>query len=233
MKSPQELFKENENLVLYTIKKMGLQKRSDLDFDTIVSYANEGLWNACNNFDENVGKFSTIAVTCIKRNIYKYFRNIKRHKNTISIERELKENDREIPYNLADFICDDNNVCEHNSERYEIIEEILASLVATSNERNQGIFISYMLGNKQADISKMYGIGQAEISRLITKTANKIRDVLSLIDEGYKFPSIYKYSTSKEYREAFSKYYSDKYNKGRKYLENGLVSKFENIVLGE
>lgn len=231
MSTQEELFNENDKMISFVIKKMNLQKRKDLDFDDLISYGYEGLQYASKNYDESKGKFSTFAYICIRNRLLFYIREqFRKNKlKTVSIDQEIRKEDEDFDCLLTDVVCEYNNEIENNIEKKELIDEILASLVASRREKDQEIFIMYILGYRQEDIAKKARICQSAISRSISETTKSIKSILSLIDKGEKFPNRNLFKTSKDYRSAFSEYYSKRFNK-RRYLESSCIIEFERYI---
>ena len=227
----EKLYDDNKGLVLFTIKKMGLQHRTDLDFESVYASGLEGLSESIKTFDANKGKFSPHACLCIRRSILMYIRGDSRRRNLSTIPIDNIENNNDCAqYNLLDFIRSEESGVERKIERIETINEILASLVACRSVRDQNIFVCKILGYTEQKIADSLHIDQSSVSYSFKITSKKIRDILCKINEGEMFPSLNNFSSPKEYRERFSEYYSKKYNKGRKFLESKNISLLEKCI---
>lgn len=92
----QQLIEENMNLVYFLIHKKYPTMVYDED---LIQCGMVGLCTAADTWDENKSQFSTYACACILYEIRKEFRRRSKHKETLSLDFQVKNEDSE-----ADFI---------------------------------------------------------------------------------------------------------------------------------
>lgn len=129
MKAIEDLYRENEKIVYFSLSKY----YPDLAFDEDAQQvAKIGLWKACRDYDEKRGKFSTCAVRYIRNEIWNYLRIIKKRLPVVSLDEPIDDSGAMV---LADIIPgDDDVVCDglyltdsRLSERRQKIVDCLAA----------------------------------------------------------------------------------------------------------
>ncbi len=158
----------------------------------LVSIGLVGLLKAVDNYDVTKPNtnFYSYATICIKNEILMFIRREKKRNNDISIENVMYTNDEGDEIKIADTLKDDDgNLLDSyiNLETNNLIREIVSKL----NEREREIITFYFgFDNKprlnQQEIASRLGVTQSHISRLISKTLQKIKTELinqSVVDD--------------------------------------------------
>lgn len=169
------LIKENEKLVYNFIKRYNIKNKEE--YEDILQCGRLGLYKAALNFDTKYNNFCTFASRCILNEINMYFRLEKKCNpvNIMSIESAIYNNgkdDKEIK--IIDTIEDKN---AYNPEIISYIGFIFKN--NKFSDRDKLIFSLYLKGEKQAEIAKRVNLTQAQVSRILIKIKNKLKDVLS------------------------------------------------------
>lgn len=170
------LIEHNIRLVLYRV----LNQFSDAKYDKkdLVSVGNIGLIKAINTFDISKNlKFTTYATRCIDNEILMFLRSNKKHFNTESFNKIVREDSDGHKLKLADIFSNNMDVVEdyEDKETHKIIQRIINEL----EYRDREIIIMYFgfCDNKrytQHDIAERFGLSQSHVSRIINKIISKI-----------------------------------------------------------
>lgn len=183
MKRYHKLVLDNENLVYYIIKKLGIYK----DIDNFYDIGMIGLCKAARSFDsESNTKFSTYAISCIKNELYMYGRKKANRQwfNMLSLDVDITECD--VP--AIELIPDDINV-ENSVIEKEIYEELHNAISQLSDVEQFVINHTYGLNGysilTQDTILKMIykklGIryrGKCQVSRIKIRAIKKLKRYL-------------------------------------------------------
>ena len=173
------IIEHNIRLVLYEV----ITKFNNVHYDKkdIVSIGNVGLIKAVLSYnpDKNV-KFPSYALKCIDNEILMFLQKIKKGGNILYIE-DYKR--------LEHTLIDDTNIVNYY-ERLELYD-ILNSIIKDLPSREKQIIIMYFGFYKdeiytQKEIAGKFGISQSYVSKLISRTVEKIGNKLKtqrLIDE--------------------------------------------------
>lgn len=166
-----ELVEKNMGLVYYIARSF--QNSTGLEYDDLVQEGMVGLVKAARTFDESRGiLFSTYAGRCIQNEILKYLRQQRKHRDkTVSMNILLHGQDK---LKIEDFLGTSQNKCENICN-----QELFRQGISVLNDRQKRIILLYYgLGYKQTELSKQFGISQAQISRSIKKSLEKMRKIL-------------------------------------------------------
>jgi len=137
-----------------------------------------GLMKAINLFDVTKGfKFATYASRCIINEINIFVRRNKKHKNYISLEQSLHEDEDGNVLTLSDVLLnnDTSNEVEDNYlklEEIEMLNDLKNTLSATDY---QIIKMAFFENKTQKEIASKLGLYQAFISRKLQKIYKKLR----------------------------------------------------------
>lgn len=179
----QQLVIDNEKLVYYVIKKLGIYKHIDEFYDLGMI----ALVKAARSFDEKSGySFSNYAVNCIKHELYSYGRKQKNNRwhNMSSLDIIIDDNKT----TAVELITDDVNI-EEDIIRKELYKDLYKNIKKLSTIEQLVINCSYGLNGytkmSQHDILilltknyKMRCNSQAYISRIKSRAIKKLKRYL-------------------------------------------------------
>lgn len=147
-----------------------------------------GLIKGVDTFDINKNyEFATYAIRCIDNEILMFLRKGKKSCNDISLEDDVKCDDSGYALKIADLISDINSDIELNHENKET-HEIVRKILTTLPTREKEIIMLHFgfIGDKmytQQEIALKLNLSQAQISRIIKKTLNNIKKILTSDDD--------------------------------------------------
>lgn len=171
----EHLVLKNKNLIYYTLKKMGISRKSS-DYEDLVSIGEIGLMKAAIVFDEQQNRqFSTYAFKCIRNEILIFYgkndnkpnRNISLNaivteKNNLTLENKLKDPNSNFPEKIID------------KEVFILAVNIILNCL-NSKEK---LTILYYLGNmKQSEIARKMHCSKSQISKRIHRIPGIIRQL--------------------------------------------------------
>ena len=171
------LERDNRNLIYHVLKKNNLYYRKDELYDLGLI----GLTKAINTYNSNKDiKFSTYAFICIENEIKQELRKEngtkrKANKDTISLNIEISSKDNNIE--LQDTIASNINI-EEEYEKKETIKELYSNINKLKNADKKLICYYFGIGcNKksQEELSKIFNVSQAQVSRRIKAILKKLR----------------------------------------------------------
>lgn len=159
------MFLENENLIYYVLKKLGVYHLKDELYDAGAI----GLIKGINSYNANLSQPTTYLYRCIANEVMMTFR--KKQLDTVSIYTEIDEN-----LTLEDYLPSDYNL-EYEVEKQIIINNIYHNLKYLT-EMERDVVTSYfgVFGKERVSqklLSEKYNTSQANISR-IKKSAKRI-----------------------------------------------------------
>ena len=167
----EKLVIENIKLAYFAANKYYL--KFGLEQEEAISLAFLGLVKAATIFDETKKvKFSTLAMKCMYNTFLQDLRKRSKQVNTISFDSIVSE-DSEITY--ADLFADKND-CYSHIENREMIQYCIEELTA----RERQVVLAYLANpnQKQAHLSKKFGISRQRISIIINKFKDICRNYL-------------------------------------------------------
>lgn len=172
-----KLYKENENLVYFCLKKYGLE--FDEDYQQM---ARIGLWNACKSFDiSKEFKFSTYAVHVINNEVFKQFRkiNAKKERTAVVISLNEKISNNGTTKDIENLTYEDSLADSKDYYESFIIKDVIKQVYDKLSKEEQKLFILYFVEDKtQQEISKKLNLSQSYISRLLKKLKNKFKNAI-------------------------------------------------------
>lgn len=181
-----KLVEENIDLVGFVLNRWykNFQSMNPQLADDVYQEGCIGLFNAARIYDEDKGKFSTIAVIHIKGKINAFIkRYVKKHyKNkNCSIDDEVYSNEDSNAIKLIDKIPSYDEEKDHRIEALE-------TRVRYSKIKNiEVIFSMTKLGYTQIEIGKYLGISQVEVSRKLKKLRQEYEVRNELIKKLYEY----------------------------------------------
>lgn len=218
----KKLIEHNIRLVLYEVSNRF--KTVKYDKKDLVSIGNIGLIKAISTFDisKNV-VFSTYAIKCIDNEILSFLSNLN-HRNTISLEETLFENE-DGKMRLKDIITDEVDIDNEytNKETCKIIRQMVNDL--PENKRNIIMLYFGFYDDRvytQKEIANMMNVTQATISKtiiLILEELSKKLQQMGVIEIKEKE------KTSKPKKD-----YSNIYNFFNQYTKDEIDSAIENLT---
>lgn len=183
MKRYHKLVLDNENLVYYVIKKLGINK----DRDNFYDIGMIGLCKAARSFDrESNTKFSTYAISCIKYELYDYGKKKgnKQWFNMLSLNVDVTGCDVDTIELIPDDIDVENIVIE--KETYEELYNAISHLSDIEQfviNHTYGLNGCNVLTQKTIleMIYKKFGIryrSQCQVSRIKIRAIKKLKKLL-------------------------------------------------------
>lgn len=177
-----ELIINNENLIYYTLKKLGLYNIQNIDKYYDVGML--GLVKGAKTFDYNLDiKISTYLIKCIKNEILCEVRKenaLKRYKskNEVSLYTPLTEDNK---VKLEDILGDDFDIEDYLIKKYDY--QKLYDSINKLTDIEKYVICSYygLYGYKemrQRKIAKELNLSQAHISRIKNKVEKKLKGLL-------------------------------------------------------
>lgn len=174
----EKIVLENDKLVYAVCKNISNKYLFEED---LLQIGRIGLIKAANTFDEKRGyKFSTYACQIIKNEIFMYFRKDKRHNDTISINAQITAIDTEN-ITLEDILVSDLTA-DGNMLLFDEINTLYKNLHQLKSFKTQAIIIHYFglfycKKLNQIELSDMFKISQAAVSRTIKKGLKELREI--------------------------------------------------------
>lgn len=158
-------------------------KCTSFEKDDLICVGIEGLIRSVNTFDlsKNI-LFYSYAKTCILNQINYYIRGSKKHLGIDSLDRVIVLDGVE-QFKLQDTIIDENINIENEYIDNSLISEALNIISNLPDRERKIICMAYGVcgyeRGTQSDIAREFGITQAGVSRLISKTLLKIRNIIN------------------------------------------------------
>jgi len=165
------------NKILYFLSPK--LKNIDRDIDEYNEAGMEGLISAAYNFDFNksTAKFSTYAITCIRREIIKKYRKNAQLKSRFS----SKDLFQEIFCGSEETLCSNEISVLENLENQEQIKE-LKELLKNLPEKERKIIILYVLENKTySQIGKIFNVSGEMVRVYIKNILKKLKNKLGVL----------------------------------------------------
>lgn len=176
-KEQEKLIIDNERLAHYIANKY-YEKNSKYDYEDFYGLARVGLIKAALVYNPKKGKFSTIAVKCMRNEILMFFRKVK-NKEEASLEEVIHTNKdgsdirlEELIYdkktdlsNYADYINNDN-----------AFEEIISYIISDKDTKKRNRILYILSGMKQREIAEKMKISQPQVSRIGKKFIKDAKD---------------------------------------------------------
>ena len=174
------LINHNLRLVAHIVKKYSGAGEAD----DLLSVGSIGLIKAINSFEYGKGtQLSTYAARCIENEILMLLRVSKKHKNVISLQETLGDDNSESDVELLNMIPSQDDELYVTVENNIMCEKVLDIIEKKLPEREAEIIkIRYGLCKQkpltQREVAKKLGISRSYISRLETKALATIKQEL-------------------------------------------------------
>ena len=168
--------KEERNdikLIYFIINKLKLSYMQN----EIIDIAFIGYTKAVNTYKKENSAFGNYVYTCIKNEIYKYFKSLeydirKANVNCKSLNEKIIDKNDEI----IDFIKDDFDL-ETTIDKKILIEEINRIAKEILTERQYAVFELYFLKNfKDVEIANILGVTRTRIRQLRLEKLKKLKN---------------------------------------------------------
>ena len=170
----QEIFEHNIGLVGYCIKKLNI---SPVNIDEIFSVGRLGLFKAALTFDETRKiTFATYATRCITNEIFLEFRRRRKSADDISLDQLICTDADGFYLYLEDILSNKSDEVEYQYEIVKKLERTLDFIINCLRKRERLTILLDAAGYNQNEISKMTGVSQSYISRVIAKARKDIRE---------------------------------------------------------
>lgn len=173
----EHLVLENQRLIHYLVKKLGITSKSS-EYEDIISIGNIGLIKAAITFDESKKiTFATYASRCINNEIFMYYRKAGKYANDISLDETIGDDGEGKELTLGETI-------EHSES--DFVERIvhkeafikLVSIILNKLKGKERLVILYRIGEvSQAGIAERLNITQSYVSRVLKKAISEIRTI--------------------------------------------------------
>ena len=181
------LIQHNLRLVVHVVKKYSQSEEAE----DLISVGSLGLIKAINTYQLGHGtQFSTYAARCIENEILMLIRANKKHKNNVSIEDILGNDDEGNEITIGDLSYDEDNDVEKIVELKNISEKLDVVLKKYLSSREYQIMcLRYGLNGlpmlPQREVADRLGISRSYISRLEKKSIDILRKNIKPEDYGY------------------------------------------------
>lgn len=170
----------NIRLIVYEI----LNKFKTVDYDKkeLVSIGIMGLIKAVDTYDISKKiEFSTYAMKCIDNEILIFLRKLKKDQIIDSLERTIYENDKGSEIKLKDTLADEIDLVKDIED--QVVYKKIRNLVEKLPDRDKEIvklYFGFYDGKryKQKELSTMFSVTQAQISRIVSKRIHEIKHIL-------------------------------------------------------
>lgn len=174
------LINHNLRLVAHIVKKYSGAGEAD----DLLSVGSIGLIKAINSFEYGKGtQLSTYAARCIENEILMLLRVSKKHKNVISLQETLGDDNSESDVELLNMIPSQDDELYVTVENNIMCEKVL-DIIATKLPQREAEIIKIRYGLckqkplTQREVAKKLGISRSYISRLETKALATIKQEL-------------------------------------------------------
>jgi len=158
--SVEDAIRANEKLVGYVINRSFRQYCDDED---VYQMGLIGLWRAIEMFDASKGaKFSTYAIPSIYNNILRELNPRLRQPESVSMSEPMPGQQGEERLTVESTVLDPRDPIGDVEARLALEEAR-----KKHSDRDWGIFLRFLSGERQGIIGADYGIGRAAVSRVV------------------------------------------------------------------
>jgi len=178
----EKMFEENVNLIHATIRTYikcpGMYGLND--YDDLVQIGRIGLYKAIEKYDQSKGKFSTYAVPIIRNHLYNALRDAGDIDNTIALNDEWIEMNKDLAYDSAVEISNDMTM----KEGMGIISSCATRYGGIAEKGARAIQLK-LLGYDCNDIAEMYGVEAKTVTAWMSRARKKLQkepELLRLLD---------------------------------------------------
>lgn len=161
---------ENINLIHYIANKY---RSTGLEYEDLFSSAMLGFTKALKSYENTKGaKFVTYATRCAVNEILMYLKKSKKAPETVSVDREI-ETDKGSTITILDMIANPEKEVD-----WKDINPIIQRVVSKLKGNRKTIFLLFLEGNRQVEITKMLNISRTYVGLVV-------RETLKLVHEEY------------------------------------------------
>ena len=177
------LIEHNIKLVVYVAREFS---GVFYEIDELISAGMIGLIKAIDTFDiDKYKKISPYAYKCIKNEMLMYIRNNNKHENVLSVDEMLNDENGEKIDSYYDMLIDYNVNIENDYYKMEFRNNFINFMKKILTEKELKIVLMYFgfYGNRkyiQEEISTYFGIARYNVSKIITRSLNKIKKQILL-----------------------------------------------------
>ncbi|NFE85329.1 sigma-70 family RNA polymerase sigma factor [Clostridium botulinum] len=165
---------EHLGLAYSEARKIYKVLKSKYELDDLIQVASVGLVKAGMNYDKDKGyTFSTFATACIRGFLYNFIRRDKKY----NLKQGVPHNFSIISYEYEYVTGSLDEKIGANEFEDELIKKIdIKSVIEKLDEKEKQIIeLYYFKNNKQAQVAKLLGISQIQVSRRLKKIIEKVR----------------------------------------------------------
>lgn len=165
----QNMVTDNINLVYFVVRKYWGNFSSHMQED-LIQEGYIGLINAVLTYNEDIAKFSTYAVKCIKYHLFKYCeRKVYKYADILSLDYTYENYGNEDIVTLSDMIEDKNNGVENFIDKYSAEQELKYVLRFTNQDDYNFIVKHYKKKDNERYTRKKYGKEHSKCYKIINK----------------------------------------------------------------
>lgn len=149
----QNMVTDNINLVYFVVRKYWGNFSSHMQED-LIQEGCIGLINAVLTYNEDIAKFSTYAVKCIKYHLFKYCeRKVYKYADILSLDYTYENYSNEDIVTLSDMIEDKNNGVENFIDKYSAEQE-LKYVLRFTNQDDYNFIVKHYKKKTMKDIQE-------------------------------------------------------------------------------
>lgn len=165
-KKQQELVEKNHNLIYE------FAKNKNISLDEYYGILAIGLCQAALAFDEDRGKFSTIAYCCMNNKLSEYYRYINKQcaiPESKIFSYDIQLTDDESCSTFVDMIADD--YCVHDA----VVGKIMSKSILNTLSDTEKMICNYLIdGMKQSEIADMLGCSRQNVGHYVQQIRKKV-----------------------------------------------------------
>lgn len=165
-KEQQELVEKNHNLIYEFAKK------KNLVLDEYYGILAIGLCKAASVYDEDKGKFSTIAYCCMNNKLNEHYRYINKQcaiPESKIFSYDIQLTDDESCSTFVDMIADD--YCIHE----DVMSKMMSRSILSTLSDTEKIICNYLIdGMKQSEIADLLGCSRQNIGHYVQQIRKKV-----------------------------------------------------------
>ena len=184
MNAREILIKHNLRLVINVVCEKFYTTKYEMDDLTSIGVI--GLIKAIDSFNIDKNRtLSTYATRCIINEILVYMRNNKKHEDISSLDESKSDDNEEYSQSIKDTLIDYKTDIEEDIFNLEFRTNFIKFIKNILSEKEFNVVYMYFgfFGNKkylQEEISKILGMTRPNVSKILSRSLNKIKNKLIL-----------------------------------------------------